>query len=106
MFKRYKYPLGPPFAPVDLVPFLTHRLGSFQQEIGVGNVVAFVVFQGGGLYFLNPVADLHLLPQLVETLEIKHTFAQRLYHVTSLENIGSGSFLSIKLNIDIPVEDQ
>ena len=94
VLESYKYPLGSPLASVDLVPLLTHGLGSFEQEIGVGDVVAFVVFEGGGLYFFNPVAGLHPFPQLIETLEIKHTFAQRLDHVTSLEDVGSGSFLS------------
>ena len=105
VLERYKYPLGSPLASVHLVPLLTHGLGSFEQEISVGDVVTFVVLEGGSLYFLNSVAGLHPLPQLVETLEIKHAFAQRLDHVTSLEDVGSGSFLSYKCNINISVEN-
>ena len=100
-----KYPLGPPLVPVHLVPLLAHRLRFLEQEVGVGDVVAFVILQRWSLYFLNSVACLHPLPQLVKTLEVKHTFAQRLNHVTSLENVCSRSFLGDQFNVDIPVEN-
>lgn len=75
------------------------------NEEYVGNEVILTIPQGGGLYILKEVTEIHLLPHFIKTLKIQHTLLNTLQDILPPKNIRNGRFLGNSFQHKIPIHN-